>query len=204
MVRNGDGTGPGVVARPATALIAARASASACQSVVPVPPLWRRIPEWCVAIPPCPEAGPPSPEFWWLSAHGGAGVTTLTAAVTGSGDARRAWPAGFGQSPYVVVVCRAHLAGLARARDLACQHAAGLAPPEVVLLGLVVVADGPGAVPKPVRRMTTLVSGAFPRLWWVDWVAQWRNTAPTPNSALPPSVRRLTEDLSQLVAPRTP
>ena len=203
-MRNGGGTQPATVTRASAAPSPARTSVSACQLVVPVPPAWRQIPAWRAAIPPCPEAGPPSPVFWWLAAHGGAGVTTLTAAVAGGGDARRGWPAGHGQSPYVVAVCRAHLAGLARARDLACQHAAGLAPPGVVLLGLVVVADGPGAVPKPVRRMTTLLSGAFPRLWWVDWVPRWRNTAPIPHAALPPSVRRLTEDLTQLLTPRTP
>lgn len=44
----------------------------------------------------------------------------------------------------------------------------------VDLLGLVVVADAPGRLPRILRNRVRLVSGAVPRLWEIPWVGPWR------------------------------
>jgi len=48
----------------------------------------------------------------------------------------------------------------------------------VELLGLVVVADAPGRLPKPLRDLTDLVTGGAPRAWRVGWQEKWRQGNP--------------------------
>jgi hypothetical protein len=42
------------------------------------------------------------------------------------------------------------------------------------LLGLLLVADAPGRVPKRLREEARLVAGAFPQVIEADWVESWR------------------------------
>jgi hypothetical protein len=53
------------------------------------------------------------------------------------------------------------------------QWAAGLVP-SVEVLGLVVMADAPGRVPRSLRDLLQVVSGGVPRTWTVPWVEAWR------------------------------
>jgi hypothetical protein len=139
-----------------------------------------------------------------VGVHGGAGVTTLTAAIPGSGDARRRLPEGLvhKQSPYVVAVCRTHIAGLRHAQDLAAQFAARVVPPGLRLVGLVTVADAPGRLPSPVQKFRRLVAGAYPRTWNIPWIPQWRLHEPDSSAPLPPSVATLAADLSDITGLR--
>ena len=144
---------------------------------VTAPEASRQAPVWRQPLPPAPGMGAPNPHWWWLGAHGGAGVSTLTALMAVTGDSRRAWPSGTSQqSPNVVIVCRTHTEGLERARDLLRQHAVGgLLPPVLRVLGLVTVADAPGKPPAEIRNLMKLVSAAAPAAWHLPWIEQWRS-----------------------------
>lgn len=170
-------------------------------SGVQPPPQYRRVPVWDRPVPRGhPDAGPESPWLWWLGLTGGAGVTALTCALPWSGDALRWCPFVMaGESPYVVAVTRAHVPGLARAQNLARQHAVGIWPPRAQLLGLVTVADSPTRLDTETRRYRRLVAAAFPRAWHVPWVEAWRHRYPVPSQPLPPAVDALAADLAQIV-----
>ncbi|SDN13778.1 hypothetical protein SAMN04488074_13618 [Lentzea albidocapillata subsp. violacea] len=170
--------------------------------MIPPPPAWRQIPEWRTAVPPWQDCGTPTPWWWWVGVHGGAGVTTLTRAFPAiSGDARRMLPAGpqFGQSPFVVAVARTHIEGLQHAQDLARQHASGMVPRGMQLVGLVTVADAPGRLPPPVRKFHKLVAGAFERVWEIPWIDQWRLSSPDPRAPLHPAVTAMASELATVV-----
>ena len=131
---------------------------------------------------------------WLLGAHGGAGVTSLLRAGSGGHDAVRAWP----RDGLVVLVARRTAYGLEWARDAARQYASGCAPAGVALAGLVVVADAPGRAPARVQNFLDLISAAFPRLWEVPWVEQWRLAGYAEPLPTPPAVRQLSNDLQAL------
>ena len=88
--------------------------------------------------------------------------------------------------------------GLRAAQSAATQWAAGLAP-FVQLIGLVVVADAPGKMPRPIRELTHLVSGGVPRTWHVPWNEAWRLGEPTALDTAPRQVRRLVDDLNAVI-----
>lgn len=137
-------------------------------------------------------------QLWWLGVHGGAGESTLAGFVPGSVAAHHAWPAPIdGARAQVVLVARTHQRGLTDAQSAATEWAAGLVP-HVDLLGLVLLADAPGRLPRPLREHAQLVSGGVPRTWTVPWVEQWRlDVATVPG---PREVQRLVADLSGLLA----
>lgn len=166
---------------------------------VQAPPAHRLIQEWRGPIPAQIGAGPPNPWVWWLGVHGGAGASTLTTLVDGSGDARRMLPSDPSQRPWVVAVARTHRSGLEAAQDLAAQARAGLVPQHGKCIGLVTVADAPGPLPPTLRRFRKLVEAAYARTWRVPWIPEWREAAPTPGSDLPPAIRGLAKDLAELL-----
>ncbi|MEW1736234.1 DUF6668 family protein [Nocardia beijingensis] len=159
--------------RARTALNRARAKASARAVVAPPPAqraaVWDRpVPVGRGAIP-----GGRPPLVWLLGAHGGAGVTTLERLLAPAADCHRRWPAPIGrESPYVLVVARATVIGLAAADALLRQHHAGLAGDSTVV-GLVTVAARPGRLPAAIRRDRDLYSGLVEHLWHVDWHETW-------------------------------
>jgi hypothetical protein len=120
--------------------------------------------------------------WWWLGCHGGAGVTSLGAAVPGGADASRCWPLSAAGRQRIVLVARSHPTGLHAAQLAARQWASGVLP-GVELLGLVVVSDAPGRLPPPLRDLVRLVSGGVPRTWTVPWSEAWRLGQPSPRDA---------------------
>lgn len=125
--------------------------------------------------------------WWWLGVHGGAGVSTLRTLVPGGLDAQRRWPAGgWGGPKVVVLVCRTHASGLARARDAARQFAAGDVPRSLRLMGVVAVADSPGRLSRPQRQALRLLSGVTPRVWQLPWVEILR-AVPSPAGLVEPA-----------------
>lgn len=162
--------------------------------LVSAPQVDRRLP---VAMPPGRlSAGKNArADLWLLGAHGGAGVTSLLRAGVAAGDARREWPT-FG---VVVLVARRTAYGLEWARDAARQHASGGAPEGLSLAGLVVVADAPGRTPARVKQFLGLVAGAFPQVWEVPWVEEWRLAGHAEPLPLPPAVRQLDRDMQALL-----
>lgn len=85
-----------------------------------------------------------------------------------------AWPlVPTSPAPRVLLVARTSASGLRAAQITATQWAAGASPP-IDLLGLVLVADAPGRLPRPLRELAQLVGGGVPRTWLLPWSEPWR------------------------------
>lgn len=169
--------------------------------------------------PTAPQAGVPAPdradqlpiydqpraaELWWLGVHGGAGESSLAALVAGWPAAGHGWPRPPGDAPArVVLTARSNVRGLRAAQTAARQWAAGLVP-HVDVLGLVIVADAPGRLPRPLRDVAQVISGGLPRTWTVPWIESWRLGEPPALSDAPREVRRLVDDLRALTRPGAP
>jgi hypothetical protein len=65
-------------------------------------------------------------------------------------------------------------------------------------MGLVLVADAPGRLPKPLGELKHLVSGGYSKVWEVPWVEAWRLGDPPSHVNTPKDVRRLVNDLRAL------
>ncbi len=134
----------------------------------------------------------------WLGVHGGAGETSLAHLVPGWPAAGHAWPRTASHTPTrVVLVARSSMSGLRAAQAAATQWAAGLVP-NVEVLGLVIVADAPGRLPRPLRDFAQLVRGGVPRTWSVPWIESWRLGEPLALADAPREVRRLIADLHSI------
>ncbi|MDN5762642.1 MAG: hypothetical protein L0H41_10045 [Microlunatus sp.] len=103
----------------------------------------------------------------------------------------------------MVIVARTSARGLLAAKAAAKQWASGLVQ-DVELLGLVLVADAPGRLPKPLRDLMKVVSGGYPRTWHVPWVESWRLGDDLLLDAAPRDVRRLVDDLRTLLRTGAP
>lgn len=138
-----------------------------------------------------------NPAVWWLGAHGGSGESTLAALAPGwSAAAGHAWPrSSTGESTPVVIVARSNVVGLRAAQNALRQWGAGLTASNV--LGLVVMADAPGRMPRALRDLLAVVGGGGPRTWIVPWVDAWRLDEPTA-SPIPREVQRVIDELSAL------
>jgi hypothetical protein len=137
------------------------------------------------------EPAPSRPEdrLWLLGAHGGAGVSTLRRCLEQAGipaaDAGRAWPVP-DERP-VLVVTRTHGRGLAAAQAAARQYLAGYAPPGTVLLGCVLVPDGPGRLPRHITAAArSLVSAVYAETLAAPWAEEYRLLDPADDSDWPP------------------
>ncbi len=164
--------------------------------------------------PVAPQRGIPAPDrvdqlpihergstaaLWWVGAHGGSGESTLAALMPGSQAAGHAWPRTPSAMPArTVLVARADARGLRAAQDAMRQWAAGLVP-SVEVLGLVVMADAPGRVPRSLRDLLQVVSGGVPRTWTVPWVEAWRVGEPPALASSPREVQRLVDELTALL-----
>lgn len=139
-------------------------------------------------------AAAPSAGLALLAAHGGAGVSSLLRAGLDeiAVDAERHWPL----AGAVVLVARTSTSGLEWARDLARQHASGLAG-DAELLGLVLVPDAPGRVPARTAGLRDLITGAFPRTWHLPWLEEWRVAAATEPLPAHPDVQHLAAELAR-------
>lgn len=109
----------------------------------------------------------PAPAVWLVGAHGGAGVSTLAHILAPMGDAGQAWPAGV-ENPYCVLVCRSTKVGLERAHQAALQARAGHAG-DIMLLGIAIVADTPGKLPKALNRKIGVIEQHF-RIWRIPYL----------------------------------
>lgn len=164
------------------------------QGGVPVPDLVDQLP-----VRHHPSTAP----LWWVGVHGGAGESTLERLVPGWAGAGRAWPQTIPSytTTRVVLVARSHAAGLQAAQKAITQWAAG-AVPLTELLGLVILADAPGRLPRPLRDLAHLVAGGAPRTWHLPWVESWRQGEPVDLHTAPREVRRLVADLTALLPPQ--
>jgi len=135
-------------------------------------------------------------DLWWVGAHGGAGESTLEQLLERSGAAGHAWPIMADQQAppaRVVLVARTHATGLRAAQQAATEWAAGLVA--VKLVGLVLIADAPGRLPRVLRDYAQLVCGAVPRAWRLPWIEAWRSGEPVCARRAPNDVGRVLDDL---------
>ncbi|MFF4506340.1 DUF6668 family protein [Streptomyces sp. NPDC001401] len=137
------------------------------------PEIWIRGP---VTVPePGPQQPAPSAatarRYSWVGTHGGAGVSTL-AAVYGGHDCGRAWP-GPEDPRSVLLVARTHASGLAAALRTLEVFRLGEAPPGLDLDAVVLVADAPGRLPRPLDRQVRLIESLID-VYRVPWVSDWR------------------------------
>ncbi|WP_093765425.1 DUF6668 family protein [Streptomyces sp. F-7] len=126
-----------------------------------------------------PEANPPGPvparaaarRFSWLGLHGGAGASTL-AAVYGGHDCGRSWP-GPDAPRSVLLVARTHAAGLDAVPQAVELFRRGEAPHGLDLYAVVLVADAPGRLPRPLAHRVRLIEPLID-VYRVPWVPDWR------------------------------
>lgn len=136
--------------------------------------------------------------LWVVGAHGGAGETTLAGLGDSWRAAEHAWPAlSEGQRASCVLTARTSVRGLYAAQAALTQWAASAAGPSAELLGLVLIADAPGRLPRPLSDLCTVVAGGAPRTWHLPWNEDWR--LDRPHEGRPPRpVAHLTGDLATL------
>ena len=142
---------------------------------------------------------------WWLGAHGGAGETTLEELLPHSRAADHQWPLVREDAlrpALVVLVARTSMRGLRAAQAAATEWAAGNVAVE--LSGLVLIADAPGRLPKPLRDFAAVVGGGVPTVWRVPWIESWRTLEAVSPEAAPSEVRRLLDDVRTISATRQP
>jgi hypothetical protein len=101
-----------------------------------------------------------------------------------------------------LVMCRSSASSLEAARLWAMHWAETALVQQGDLLGLVVVADAPGALPKVLRDLVRLTSGAFPKVWRLPWVEAWRRGDPPSLASAPRAVSALVADLRKLLEHR--
>lgn len=113
---------------------------------------------------------------YWLGAHGGAGETTFRELLDGV-ECHHRWPSPTPEapSPVVVLLARQTHRGLEAARRAAQDWASGQHP-DVVLAGLVIVADTLGKTPRSLAAATHVISGGVPFTWVVPWIEELRLT----------------------------
>lgn len=145
---------------------------------------------WLSAEPALPVVATPClADLWIVGAHGGAGESTVADLVDTWQAAGHAWP----QRPQpvsCVLTARTSAGGLLAAQAALRQWAAGDAP--VRLHGLVLIADAPGRLPRPLGDLAELVAGGAPRCWLLPWIQAWRFGDPQ----LPRPVTRLIRELT--------
>lgn len=107
-----------------------------------------------------------SARVWVVGTHGGSGESTMTVLLGGTGASRR-WPA-VDPMPSVVLVARTHLSGLKSAQMATRTWASGQTP-AIRLIGLILVADAPGKLPKQLSDLATIVGGGVPHVWRLPW-----------------------------------
>ncbi|MEV4637759.1 DUF6668 family protein [Actinoplanes sp. NPDC049548] len=142
-----------------------------------VAPPAAQVPRW---QPHQPKVATPAPPgrlsgqgIAWVSAHGGSGATTLTA-VLGGVDLGCRWPnAGRHEPARVFLVARTHAQGLRAASRALNAIREGRHPAGMELVGLVLVADAPGRLPRTLVSRIKVLRSAVP-VHRIPWIAPWR------------------------------
>ncbi|MFC3576868.1 DUF6668 family protein [Streptomyces yaanensis] len=123
--------------------------------------------------PVAPQRAASPRRFAWVATHGGAGASTL-AAVFGGFDAGRGWPRPDQDEPAsVLLVARTHATGLHTALRSLELFQRGEAPPGLDLDAIVLVADAPGRLPRPLAQHVKVIESLLD-VYRVPWVPDWR------------------------------
>ena len=117
------------------------------------------------------KSGQMAPAVWLVAAHGGAGATSLSHVWEPMGDAGQQWPAA-DEHPWCVVVCRSTKTGLEKAHQAVLQAWADRTG-GCEVLGVVVVADAPGKLPKSLARKIAVIEEIV-EIWHVPYLTELR------------------------------
>lgn len=136
-----------------------------------------QVPRWQPTQPQPGGAAPPGRlsehGVAWVSAHGGCGATTL-AAVLGGVDLGCRWPQAARDEPArMFLVARTHAQGLRAASRALNAIREGRHPAGMELIGLVLVADAPGRLPRALLSRIKVLRSAAP-VHRIPWIAPWR------------------------------
>jgi hypothetical protein len=135
--------------------------------------------------------------FGWVAAHGGCGVSTLSSLLGGM-DLGCRWPDRDQAEPArVLLVARTHAHGLQAASRTLNAMREGRHPAGMELVGVVLVADAPGALPRSLVNRIRVMRSIAP-VHRIPWVPQWR-LGEQP-SRLPRQVETLEKHLRDLGA----
>src|SRR3954451_18672344 len=164
---------------------------SAPQHGVPAPSEDDRLPKFAI---------PAADTLWWVGVHGGSGETTMSLLLPGTRAANHRWPIPPPPVPTpVILVARTHGSGLRAAQRAATEWASGVVQ-GVAVLGLVLIADAPGRLPRVLDDFADIVGGGVPRVWDIPWIEEWRRgEAPTPDNT-PDEVFEVLESIYALRA----
>jgi hypothetical protein len=159
--------------------------------VVP-PPAHERLPKFAIAA---------ADTIWWLGVHGGSGESTMAQLLPGSRAAGHRWPIPPPPVPTpTVLVARTNAHGLRAAQRAAAEWSSG-AVQGVVVLGLVLIADAPGRLPRVLDDFADIVGGSVPRVWDIPWIEEWRRgEEPNPQNT-PDEVFEVLESVYALHGP---
>jgi hypothetical protein len=127
-----------------------------------------------------------------VGAHGGSGESTVAAwmgaVATGHrwpsrpDDLPADWPTDDDRRPLdvpVVITARTSASGLASAQGALREWASGSL--DVELLGLVLIADAPGRLPRQLHDYAAVVGGAAPAVVHIGWIKELRLEPSTPH-----------------------
>jgi len=164
---------------------------SAPQHGVPAPAEDQRLPKFAI---------PAADTLWWVGVHGGSGETTMSTLLPGTRASNHRWPIPPPPVPTpVILVARTHGSGLRAAQRAAIEWASGVVQ-GVAVLGLVLIADAPGRLPRVLDDFADIVGGGVPRVWDIPWIEEWRRgEAPTPDNT-PDEVFEVLESIYALRA----
>lgn len=143
---------------------------------------------------------PAADTLWWVGVHGGSGESTMAQLLPGTRAAGHRWPIPPPPVPTpTVLVARTHAAGLRAAQRAATEWASGVVQ-GVAVLGLVLIADAPGRLPRVLDDFADIVGGGVPRVWDIPWIEEWRRgEEPTPDNT-PDEVFEVLESIYALRA----
>jgi hypothetical protein len=111
---------------------------------------------------------------WLLGVHGGAGESTLARLFDGFAPAHHAWPIDprAHARTRVTLCARTSFWGMTAVQTAMRDWSANRRE-DVDVLGLVLVADRPGQLPRPLRALQHSLAGATPHLWRLSWTERW-------------------------------
>lgn len=134
--------------------------------------------------------------IWCVGVHGGSGESRIASLDEKWRESGHAWPLPDESTAKVLLVARSNMTGLLAAQSAAKQWAAGIVP-NVQVIGLAIVPDAPGRMPKPLRDMAKIVGGGVPRVWHLPWVEEWR-IEDSATTTVPRNVAKFMSDLHTL------
>lgn len=123
---------------------------------------------------PNDDAAPDYEHLWVYGVHGGSGESRIAALNANWSATGHQWPHATTPARPVLLVARTSAHGLNAAHTAIADWAAGRVPGTPSLAGLVLVADAPGRLPRPLADLAKLVAGGVERSWRIGWSEQWR------------------------------